>query len=126
MNKAIKINKISKTTHKGRITIYNKILKKKFNLNRLFIIDPNMDLATRGQHAHKYCDQIMIATQGSVKISVFKKKYKYFKLKKNEIIFVPKKHWVEINFENKKSSLIVLCNYKFDIKEYIFKKDQIN
>ncbi|MDC1416226.1 WxcM-like domain-containing protein [Pelagibacteraceae bacterium] len=125
MNKAIKIKNIRKFTNKGQMIIFDKLEKKKFNLKRFFTIRANKNLTKRGGHGHKICDQIMIITEGSAKITVFKKKIKYFKLKKNESIFVPKNHWVDIQFINKKSSLLVLCNYKFDLKEYIFDKKDI-
>ncbi len=126
MNKAIKISRKIKTTNKGKITFFNKVKFLKFNLKRFFIISPNSQLSKRGEHAHKICDQVMILTEGQAKISIFKKKYKHFNLKKNQAIFVPKNHWIEIKFQKKKSSLLVLCNHKFDLKEYIFKKKEMN
>lgn len=125
MSKAIKINKKIKTTNKGKIYFFNKFKLIKFNLKRFFIITPNNKLSKRGEHAHKLCDQIMILTEGQAKISIYKKKYKHFNLSKNQGIFVPKKHWVEIKFKRKKSSLLVLCNYKFNLKEYILNKAKL-
>ncbi len=126
MNKAIKINKRIKTTNKGKIYFFNNLKLKKFNLKRFFIITPNNKLIKRGSHAHKFCDQIMVLTEGLAKISVFNKKHKKFILKKNQSIYIPKKHWVEINFKKKTSSLLVLCNYKYDFKEYIFNKNNLS
>ena len=107
MNKSIKINKKIKNTNKGKIYFFNNLKLKKFDLKRFFLITPNDKLIKRGSHAHKFCDQIMILTEGIAKISVFKGKYKLYNLKKDQSIYVPKKHWVEINFKKK----IVHCWY---------------
>ena len=125
MNKAIKINKKFKNTFKGKTIYFNDMGLKKFKLKRFFIITPNNKKVVRGEHAHSKCDQILIVTEGLAKIKIFNKTNKIFNLQRNEAVYVPKKHWIEILFKKKMSSILVLCNYKFDLKEYIFNKKKL-
>ncbi len=126
MNKAIKINSKFKNTSKGKTFFSNYISLKNFKLKRFFIINSNKKKTIRGNHAHKKCDQILVLTNGSAKIKIFKKKEKIFNLKKNDCIYVPRMHWIQINFKNKESSILVLCNYKFDLNEYILDKSKLS
>tara|TARA_B100002019_G_scaffold287366_1_gene299244 strand:- start:969 stop:1346 length:378 start_codon:yes stop_codon:yes gene_type:complete len=125
VNKAIKINRKQKNTFKGKIFFFNDLKFKNFNLQRFFIITSNKKKEIRGMHAHKKCDQILILTNGQAKIKIFKNSTKIFNLKKNDAIYLPKKHWVEIYFLKQTSSILVLCNCKFNLKEYIFDKKLI-
>ena len=34
-------------------------------------------------------------------------------------LYVPKKNWIKINFYKDLDCVLVLCNYKYDKKEYI-------
>ena len=34
-------------------------------------------------------------------------------------LYVPKRNWIKINFYKDFDCLLVLCNYKYDKKEYI-------
>ncbi len=125
MNKAIKMSSKFKNTSKGKTFFFNYIGLKNFKLKRFFVISSNQKKTVRGNHAHKKCDQILVLTNGSAKIQIFKTKEKVFNLKKNDCIYVPRKHWIQINFKDKESSILVLCNYKFDLNEYIFDKSKL-
>jgi len=124
MNKAIKLKKIAVKNKKGMLFYISKKFNK-FSLKRFFIIESNKKKTTRGNHAHKKCDQIFTVINGAAKIRVFRGKYLNFNLKKYESIYVPKKHWVEIYFKNKNSSIIVLCNSAFSKKDYIYDKKKL-
>jgi len=75
----------------------------------------------RGCHAHKKCTQIIICINGKIEIlydsGTSKKKYILSKMFHGLII--PPKHWIEIVGLEKKSNFIVLCNTRYDKKEYI-------
>ena len=77
----------------------------------------------RGDHAHKKCNQIIIPIKGLAKIEIITKKRKkiIFSLsrKNRKYLFVPKFHWIKIKFNEKKASLLTLCDFKYDKKEYI-------
>tara|TARA_Y100000816_G_C25962245_1_gene502118 strand:+ start:107 stop:487 length:381 start_codon:yes stop_codon:yes gene_type:complete len=125
MNKAIKISNKFKNTSKGKTFFFNNIGLKNFKLKRFFIISSNQKKTVRGNHAHKKCDQILTLINGSARIKIFKKTNKIFNLKKYDCIYVPKKHWIEIAFKQNKGSILVLCNHKFDLNEYIFDRNEL-
>ena len=52
-----------------------------------------------------------------------KKKIK-LNTKNKKFLFVPVMHWTKINFSEKNSILLVLCDYKYDKKEYIQNKEE--
>lgn len=93
---------------------------KDFNIKRFFIIEGKKN-DVRGDHAHKKCTQIFIPINGSVKINIFKKNNSVKKLysKKPYALVVPPMHWVKIKFISKFSSVLTLCNFKYDENEYI-------
>tara|TARA_Y100001970_G_scaffold290932_1_gene426301 strand:- start:1623 stop:2015 length:393 start_codon:yes stop_codon:yes gene_type:complete len=95
---------------------------KNFKINRFFILHGKKN-SIRGDHAHKKCTQIFIPINGRVKLEITKKKKKkiFLNSKNKKIVIVPPLHWCKINFLDKKSSLLVLCNVKFLEKEYIRK-----
>tara|TARA_B100001109_G_C18792469_1_gene440769 strand:+ start:148 stop:594 length:447 start_codon:yes stop_codon:yes gene_type:complete len=99
----------------------------KFKIKRFFFIHGN-NKCLRADHAHYKCNQIFIPVKGSMNVNITTKKGKIFKFliseKNKKFLFVPNYHWVKIKFAERISSVLVLCDYKYDRKEYIhdFKK----
>ena len=117
----IKLLKLKKFVNNNGtlIPIYlNKL--KKFEIKRFFILHGKKN-SIRGDHAHKRCTQIFIPLSGILKLEVLKKNKKIFILGKmnQDMLIVPPLHWCKINFLEKKSSILVLCDIKFSEKEYI-------
>ena len=76
----------------------------------------------RADHAHKKCTQIIIPIRGKVKLLIKSRNYnKIFELtvKKKRAVVIPPFNWVKIFFNNTDDSILTLCNYKYDKKEYI-------
>ena len=78
----------------------------------------------RGDHAHKKCSQLLLCVDGSIKVeTIFKiNKKKTYNISKNKnyALLLPPLVWSRIHFKNKKSLLVVICDYKYDYKrEYI-------
>ena len=76
----------------------------------------------RGNHAHKKCTQIFIPIFGKIKLSlVSKNKKKYYDLNYKKIygIVVPPKTWIKLHFLNKNSIVLVICDQKYEYKDYI-------
>jgi UDP-2-acetamido-3-amino-2,3-dideoxy-glucuronate N-acetyltransferase len=98
----------------------NKSFPKKFKLKRFFFIFGKKKYF-RADHAHKKCDQIIIPVKGKIKITLMNKEKKiyYISQKLMRGLYVPKKNWIKINFYKDFDCLLVLCNYKYDKKEYI-------
>ncbi len=94
---------------------------KSFFLKRFFILYGKSKYF-RADHAHKKCWQIIIPLRGDIMIQLKSKNFsKVFHLnkKKRKAIIVPPYNWIKINFKNNEDSLLTLCNYKYDKREYI-------
>ena len=106
----------------------NKHLPKNFKLKRFFILY-GKEKYFRADHAHTKCSQIIIPLKGNIKIKIISKNYsKIFKLSVSgkKAIFIPPYNWITIYFQSNNDSLITLCNYKYDKKEYISDRTNFN
>jgi|TARA_Y100000389_G_C17189866_1_gene378286 dTDP-4-dehydrorhamnose 3,5-epimerase-like enzyme len=99
----------------------NKSFPKNFKIKRFFILYGKKNFS-RADHAHTKCSQIIIPLSGQIKVKVNSRKYqKTFLLNKKlkKALYVPPFNWITIYFKNNDDSLLTLCNYKYDKKEYI-------
>ena len=120
MNK-VKIIKLKSFTKKsGKLVPINFNNKFPIQVKRIFYIFGKKN-KYRGDHAHKKCTQVFIPINGKIKLEItHKKNHKILLNSKNKkIVIVPPLHWCKINFVEKKSSLLVMCDVKFAEKEYI-------
>jgi dTDP-4-dehydrorhamnose 3,5-epimerase-like enzyme len=108
--------------HTGSLVPFYK--KKSFNnfqIIRFFFIYGKKN-KQRADHAHKKCNQIYIPIAGDAHIEITNTKNKIKKVllseKNKKFLIIPKMNWIKIKFK-KNSSLLVLCDYKYDKKEYI-------
>ena len=108
------------------VPFYKKKNFDNFRIVRFFFIYGKNNFF-RANHAHKKCNQIYIPVLGKMNIEVLTQKKKTKKIllnsSHNKFLIVPKMTWTKINFEKKKNILLVLCDYKYDRKEYIENKD---
>ena len=88
---------------------------------RLFIISEVPVGETRGRHAHKECEQFLIATSGeiAVKVSNGNGDFDFFLKSNSEGLFLPKLNWVEFTFLSKNSSATILASEVFNESDYI-------
>jgi len=99
----------------------DKSFPKSFKLKRFFLLYGKKKFI-RADHAHMKTTQIIIPLRGNIKITTFyKNKKKIFSLKvsKKKALYIPPYHWIKIDFKSDEDSLITLCDYKYDKKEYI-------
>ena len=123
-----KFNKFTDITG-SLVPFYKKKSLSNFNIKRFFFIYGDQKFM-RADHAHRKCNQVLIPVNGSAKITVFNQK----KTKKTFIIndtnkkflIIPKFNFIQIKFLKKTSILLTLCDYKYDKKEYIQKKEFFN
>ena len=119
--KTFKFRKITETN--GSLVPIDLKKFSKFRIKRFFILYGKKN-DIRGDHAHKKCTQIYIPISGRSKITISNKKMKkkyILSVKKKIGVYVGALNWCKIKFLENNSSLIVLCNYKFEDKEYIRK-----
>ena len=99
----------------------NKHFPKYFKLRRFFLLYGKKKYS-RADHAHKKCSQIIIPLRGKIYITIksgkYSKKYVLGVYKKN-CLLVPPYNWIKINFQKNEDSLLTLCDFKYDKREYI-------
>ena len=92
-----------------------------FILKRFFILY-GKSKHFRADHAHKKCCQIIIPLRGKIYITIKSRKYtKKFILEvhKKKCLLVPPYNWIKIKFQKNEDSLLTLCDFKYDKREYI-------
>lgn len=92
-----------------------------FDIKRLFYIYDVKDDKSRGNHANKDSEFVMIALKGSVKIKVDNGEKKEDILLNNpkKGIHIPKLTWKEMYDFSEDCILLVLSNNHYDATEYI-------
>lgn len=89
-----------------------------FKINRMFLVYNVPSSIMRGGHAHKKCQQILIAVCGSVIVKVSGKAYVLDC--PTMALYVPTKYKLDITFMNEDSVLMVLASEKYDKDDYIY------
>lgn len=103
----------------------NKSFPKKFKIKRFFILYGKKNLP-RADHAHKKTTQIIIPLRGKMNVTIFynnKKKVVELNAAKKKALYIPPYHWIKIKFKDNADSLLTLCDYKYQKKEYILNFD---
>tara|TARA_X000000950_G_scaffold262452_1_gene333709 strand:+ start:4691 stop:5071 length:381 start_codon:yes stop_codon:yes gene_type:complete len=101
---------------KAKINVYENF-PKDFQLKRVFIVN-GKNGEVRGDHAHKKCTQILICISGEVIVDINKKEKVVLSIP-SEGLIIPPLIWSSQRYVTDKSMLMVLCDYKYDEKDYI-------
>ena len=99
----------------------NKHFPKYFKLKRFFLLYGKSKFF-RADHAHKKCFQIIIPLRGKIYITIKSRKYlKKFILEvhKKKCLLVPPYNWIKNKLSKNEDSLLTLCDFKYDKREYI-------
>ena len=80
-----------------------------------------MNKLERGFHAHKKCEQFIIAMKGSFELSLDNgKTVSEYNLNTNSKgVYIPLLNWIKMSNFSKDCILMVICSYKYDESEYI-------
>jgi UDP-2-acetamido-3-amino-2,3-dideoxy-glucuronate N-acetyltransferase len=92
-----------------------------FSVKRIFLIHEVSNTEVRGEHAHKICWQLLIATTGSVYVDLSDGELQEtFKLDKPvEGLLIPPFTWgTQYNF-SRNTALLVLASEAYDPEDYI-------
>ena len=92
-----------------------------FDIKRVFYVHSVHDQNDRGKHAHYETNQILICLQGEVDITVDDGHMKKVITlnKKNQAVLVPEMIWDEQIYKTDDTILLVLCNTRYDVDDYI-------
>jgi hypothetical protein len=106
---------------KGNITAINSFVEIPFNINRIYYLYDVPGGESRGGHAHKELQQVIIAASGSFDLIVDDgKNKKTFTLNRPyNGILMPKGLWRELDNFSSGSICLVLASLKYDEDDYI-------
>jgi len=110
----------------GSITPVNNSIEVPFDVNRVFYLYDIPGGESRGAHAHKVCNQFLIAATGSFEVELFDGKVRRTVLlnRPNIGLHIPPGIWAsEVNFSSS-SICLVLASHPFDESDYIRNIDE--
>jgi dTDP-4-dehydrorhamnose 3,5-epimerase-like enzyme len=116
----IKLPKHAGANGDGVLVVAEAAQQVPFQIQRMFTIVAPAG-AMRGHHAHRLCSQFMICVRGAVAVVCDDDaNRKAFFLDSGEMaLLVPPQLWVEIDFKQDQSILIVLCDRPYEEHDYI-------
>lgn len=131
LDKVKLLNLPEKGDERGSLIVIEENKDISFDIKRLFYMYGSNDGITRGQHANKNSEFILINVAGSSKVKVDdgKGSTKEYTLDKPNIgLYIPNMIWKDMYDFSKDSVLLVLSNQYYDENEYIrdyeqFKKE---
>jgi hypothetical protein len=94
-----------------------------FKVKRIFYIFGKKN-QFRGDHAHKKCKQLFIPISGNISLNVKSKSQEksiVLNSKKNVGILVSNLVWCRLKFLTNNSIVLVMCDRKYEFKDYIEK-----
>jgi dTDP-4-dehydrorhamnose 3,5-epimerase-like enzyme len=90
-------------------------------VKRIFTVSQVPPGHIRGNHAHRYCSQLVVCLNGLVEIELTDgTTFKSYDLKSPDFgILIPPGIWNKLRFEDENAVLMVLCDYLYDPADYI-------
>ena len=106
---------------KGNITAVNSLIEVPFSVNRIYYLYDVPGGESRGGHAHKELQQVIIAVSGSFDLIIDDgKNKKTFNLNRpHSGVLMPKGLWRELDNFSSGSICLVLASLKYDEEDYI-------
>jgi dTDP-4-dehydrorhamnose 3,5-epimerase-like enzyme len=105
----------------GRIVVYNDFAKFPFIPRRFFTVMNSGANVIRGAHAHKSCEQILFAIEGSIKLKIDDGKDLH-EINLNfgtQAVYIPKMLWSEQRYIEPNSILGIFASEPYNEVEYI-------
>lgn len=121
----IKLPKHAGANGDGVLVVAEAAQQVPFPIQRMFTIVAAAG-AKRGRHAHRLCSQFMVCVRGAVEVVCDDgDDRKTFSLDSGELaLLVPPALWVDIDFRQDDSILIVLCDRLYEEHDYIRDYDE--
>tara|TARA_Y100000589_G_scaffold328039_1_gene371207 strand:+ start:29186 stop:29617 length:432 start_codon:yes stop_codon:yes gene_type:complete len=105
----------------GFISVCENYKEIPFTINRVFWTYNTPANVTRGNHAHFESEQVLLALNGIIKLTletINGKTYSFILDTPNKGIYIPIKTWIKMEYLNEATQL-VLASTKYDESEYI-------
>lgn len=98
-----------------------------FTPKRLFWINEVAAGETRANHGHRVCEQLVFVQQGSVSGHTLDSEGTRFDfdLCTGDWVYVPTRHWLQINTFAEGTVVGVFASHPFDAEEYIESPDEL-
>lgn len=99
-----------------------------FTPQRLFWINDVEAGETRANHGHRVCEQLVFVQQGSANgytLDADGGRFD-FELRVGDWVYIPVRHWLQINSFSPGSVVGVFASHPFDASEYIDSPDELN
>lgn len=91
-----------------------------FEIKRVFVITSANIQLSRGNHAHKICQQLILAVGGKLFVTFRNTSgSQTFIVLEGFALMVPPWNWCSLHFENLQTSAVVLCSELYDPEDYI-------
>lgn len=92
-----------------------------FEPKRAYWLSDFKEGSSRGNHAHKTLNQVMIMLRGELDLHLFSgvTRYEYRLTEKSDYILVPAGHWREMKNASTETVLLVLADSHYEEKDYI-------
>ena len=107
--------------HRGQLVALEEYNDIPFEIKRVFYMYNTKDATTRGKHAHKSLEQILVCIHGSCKVRLDngKEKKVVFLEKPYEGLYLPSKVWGEMFDFSEDAVLMSLASEVYNEEEYI-------
>src|SRR5262249_1597444 len=104
----------------GEVVVSEAAAPVPFQIERVFVLTAPAG-AKRGQHAHRLCSQFMVCVSGAVHVVCEDgKNQQAFTLdRRDRALLVPPRLWNTVEFLERGSVLIVLCDRLYEGDDYI-------
>jgi hypothetical protein len=105
----------------GRLVVYNDFAKFPFTPKRFFTVMNSGANMARGGHAHKTCEQILFAIEGSIDLRIDDGRDLH-EINLNfgsQAVYIPRMLWSEQNYTSNHSILGVFASEPYNEEEYI-------
>jgi dTDP-4-dehydrorhamnose 3,5-epimerase-like enzyme len=104
----------------GELVVAETAAQVPFRIERMFALAAPAG-TKRGCHAHRLCSQFMICVSGAVDVVCEdgRKKNTFALERRNQALLVPRGLWNTVEFRQKESVLIVLCDRVYEADDYI-------
>lgn len=96
------------------------------DIKRVFYVHGAPVGEVRGKHSHKKTVQVLICVSGKCEVICDdgEERKTYILDEPNKALYIPEGVWAEQKYINEGTVLMVLCNTKYDINDYVFDYDK--
>ena len=103
---------------RGRLTVFEGGMEVPFQIKRVFVISDVPRHSVRGQHAHRRCQQVLVAVAGGVTVRA--NDAQDYRLSRSEnALYLPAGAFVEMRDWTPDAVLMVLASERYDPEDYV-------